>query len=223
MANNQREDFRYMLNVIKNPKHKSTKEAITSIQALRSSIKSLKDQGVSPEQIYKVKYSAYDAIKLDLLQNNLAEKAELENKLNIIKDSWEHEYSKNYENNSRRVEAYKRKINAMMPSELKKEVSKINGENPLAYLPAELDELSIAVKQNCPDELLGLRDVINNHNLNSPWLHNDIAKDIVGDLDYLNKNPRDILIKTEDNKRVMMNIEDIEQMFDVEAEDAGEE
>lgn len=221
MSRMQSKDVQFMLNLIKNPKYKSSKEAIQSLSALRESLKALKLQGIPDTQIFKVKLAAQDAIYADLLTNNALEKAELEKKLNTIKNAYEKDYEKNYETNSRRIEAYKRKINAMTNEELFREAAKVHVSDPLAYLPGELDELSITVKTNIPDKLLELRDVIKDNNLNEPYLHNDIARDIVGDLEYLNNNSKGILIKTEDGRRMMLGLDEINEYIDFE--DTGED
>jgi hypothetical protein len=232
MARMRSNDVNFMLNVINNAKYKSSKEAIASIAALRKSIKSLKlqydydslnsqDKYKIDQQLFKIKLAAQEGITADLIANNAIEKAELEKKLNTIKDSYDRDYQKNYETNSRRIDNYRRKVQAMTADELKKESAKVSSDNPLQFLPGELDELSIAVKANATENFAGLRAIINNNHLNEPYLHNDIAKDIAGDLELMNRKPSGILIKTDDGRRMLLDPNEIDSFIDFQ--DDGKE
>jgi hypothetical protein len=224
MANNQRKDYGYTLDLIKNAKVKSSREAIQSISALRQTLKSLKLQGISEAQIYKVKQASYDAIKQDLLSNNLAERQALEDKLDTIKNAYERDYQKNYETHHREVDAARRRYAAMSKKELFAEADRYLRDGfPKDVDPGIIDELSINLKSNGYEMFDTMREVMIKNNYDKPYFHNEVAEDILGDLQFISTDPKYVFLKTEDGKRVNRDIADIEEFLALEDSEQGEE
>lgn len=213
-------DYEKILALIKSPKIRPTLEASISLKALREQVKKMTDLGYRPEQIGKIQNLAMDAIKLDLIENNKMEVIRLESNLATIKNSWQKDYEDHYSKNARTIEDSRRRFNAMTIEELEAEADKVLSGNYTLGLPAIYDELSIALKNSNSEKFGDLRQAIKSNNLLEPWLAEGLGKELTTDIDYLQNNLQNVVLKDVENHTSIMGIDDINDFLDFEEKEA---
>jgi hypothetical protein len=207
------QDYMRMVNAVKNSVSKAARQTIQAQSEVRNKVKELKLNGASNEAIAKFEQDARAAILLDFRLANKSRREELQNKLNIIKASWDREYSRNYSENSRIVDDAKRRYSAMGKDELLEEITRINNGNyPTDVPPAVFEELCIAAKQNdlgTDVEFINLRATLKDDNLLEPYKRDPLSKELINEMELLS-NPDNFIIKDEDGDLVAMDFDDIQ-------------
>lgn len=192
-----KDNFLKTIEWVKSTKSPATQNALASLQALRSGLRSLKDQGASKGQIDKVRFESLEALKKDILSINQQEREKIKGKLNQLGEYWNNNYQNNIIQNERTVRDYERKISAMSAKELQAEVTNVYEGKYAGRDPLIIDTLSAAVKKELYTDHVSLREHLAKARYTEPWLASTEGKALSTEYDWLMKNGTNTMIKNE--------------------------
>lgn len=220
MVTEHKNDYLKVLSLVKNSKNPTIQKTLQALTEVNNQIDIMKRNGMKEASIWQFRQDAISSIKLDCLEASRIESEQLQNKLNILKDAYNHEYQKNYSNNSRIIDDARRHYSAMDKTELEAEANAIISNPATDMLPGQLEELSIALKDSGSEVFPELRQTINSNNLLKPWINSDLGKSIVDELNIVANG--NMILKDEDNSNIAFDFDSIKEIMDAEARAVAE-
>jgi len=191
---------------------------------LRSQIKMMEDRAYPSNQVYKIKQAAIESIKLDLIEANREELNTLHNQMEQLKQYYQDEYQKNYDNHSREIEAYRRRLSAMSKKEIDEEAGKyLNGQFPKDVDSNIIDELSIALKNNGYEGFDAVREVMAKNKYSEPWRQMDVGEYLDKSIEARKGNIGNIVAETDDGTFFALSLGSLDDFLDTEEKEAENE
>jgi hypothetical protein len=209
------------MNLVRGTKTLPVRQALASLLYLNKQMKLLEDRGADKPTRERIKRAGLEALQVDLMDANKAETERLRGELSTLESNWQKDHEKNYQSNSRKIEAAQRKYRAMTPKELDAEAVRImSAPYSPDSLPEVHEELVIALKNVSSANAGILREHLVKNNYDKPFMNSQEGKEISGDIDFYKKSLRKILIKNEKGARHELDIDMLGEFLEVEEAEA---